>query len=54
MDQQFNEVMVKAKEAFGEAGYQMAQFYYEHANFIIGRSEKNMEDFYIGTAPADV
>ena len=46
--------MAKAKEAFGEAGYQTAQFYSEHANFIIGRFEENMEDFCIGTAPSDV
>ena len=46
--------MVKAKEAFGEMGFHMGQFYYEHANFIIGRSEKNMEDFYIGTASENV
>ena len=46
--------MIKAKDAFGEIGYQMAYFYYEYANFILERAKKNMELFYIGSAPIEV
>jgi len=46
--------MVKAKEAFGEMGFHMGQFYYEQANFIFERAEMNMELFYLGSANTEV
>jgi len=53
-DEEFYEVMVKAKDAFGEMGYQMAQFYYEYGHFMLERIEKNMDIFNSGAVPAEV
>lgn len=50
-DEEFYNLMVKAKESLGEMGFHMAQFYYEYANFILTRIEKNMDIFNAAAVP---
>jgi hypothetical protein len=37
--------MCRAKDELGETSYPMAYFYYEYANFIIDKLEKNLDIF---------
>ena len=37
--------MCRAKDELGETSYTMAYFYYEYANFIIEKLEKNLDIF---------
>lgn len=43
--------MNKAKDALGESNYQMAQFYYEYANYILKKFEANIDIFNEGALP---
>lgn len=45
VEEQFYNLMCRAKDELGETSYPMAYFYYEYAHFIIEKLEKNFDIF---------
>jgi hypothetical protein len=54
IEEEFYNLMLKAKDALGENSYAMATFYYEYGHFIISKLEKNMDIFNAEAVPNNV
>lgn len=50
-DEEFYKLMIKAKEVLGDIDHRMAYFYYEYANYILGKIEKNIDIFNAAAVP---
>lgn len=50
-DEEFYQLMIKAKELLGDIDHRMAHFYYQYANYILGKIEKNIDIFNAAAVP---
>lgn len=50
-EQEFYQLMEKAKLNFGQLGLLMGEFYFEYAKFLLEKMEKNIDIFNAGSLP---
>lgn len=51
-EEEFYQLMEKAKTSFGELGLLMGEFYFEYAKFLLDKMEKNIDIFNANSLPA--